>query len=83
MTPLFQVERVDPYRSTRNGTAYLPRELPKLFTRTMTALDNSGHWLDQEFVDEGRFEIARQLLQDSAMDVRQIAVSLEYADANA
>lgn len=33
--------------------------------------------------DEGRFEIARQMLQDSAMEVKQIAASLDYADASA
>jgi len=37
----------------------------------------------QELVDEGRFEIARQLLEDSAMEVRQIAAVLDYADASA
>jgi AraC-like DNA-binding protein len=34
-------------------------------------------------VDEGRFEIARQMLEDSAMEVSQIAASLDYADASA
>jgi len=37
----------------------------------------------QELLDEGRFEIARQLLRDSAMEVRQIADMLDYADASA
>jgi AraC-like DNA-binding protein len=37
----------------------------------------------QELVDEGRFEIARQMLEDSAMEVSQIAASLDYADASA
>ncbi len=37
----------------------------------------------QTLVDEGRFEIARQMLADSAMDVRQIAQALDYADASA
>ena len=37
----------------------------------------------RELVDEGRFEIARQMLGDSAMDVRQIALSLDYADPSA
>ena len=37
----------------------------------------------QTLVDEGSFEIARQLLRDSAMDVRQIAQALDYADASA
>ena len=37
----------------------------------------------RELVDESRFEIARQMLEDSAMDVRQIAGMLDYADASA
>jgi AraC-like DNA-binding protein len=37
----------------------------------------------QELVDEGRFEIARQMLEDSAMDVSQIAGMLDCADASA
>jgi len=37
----------------------------------------------RELTDEGRFEIARQMLKDSTMDVRQIASMLDYADASA
>ena len=37
----------------------------------------------QEVADEVRFEIARQLLEDTAMDIGQIAVVLDYADASA
>lgn len=37
----------------------------------------------QELVDEVRFEIARQMLENSAMDVTQIAAALAYADASA
>ncbi len=37
----------------------------------------------QELVDEGRFEIARQMLEDSRMEVSQIAMALDYADASA
>lgn len=37
----------------------------------------------RKLVDEGRFEIARQMLEDSAMDVAAIAYSLDYADASA
>ena len=37
----------------------------------------------QELVDEGRFEIARQMLEDSSMDVTRIAELLDYADASA
>jgi AraC-like DNA-binding protein len=37
----------------------------------------------RELADEGRFEIARQMLLDSAMEVSQIAALLDYADASA
>ncbi|MGB5425571.1 MAG: helix-turn-helix domain-containing protein [Gammaproteobacteria bacterium] len=37
----------------------------------------------QELLDEGRFEIARQLLEDTRLEVSQIAVTLDYADARA
>jgi AraC-like DNA-binding protein len=37
----------------------------------------------QKLVDEGRFEIARQMLEDSATEVAQIAGLLDYADASA
>jgi AraC-like DNA-binding protein len=37
----------------------------------------------QELVDEGRFEIARQMLEDSRKEVSEIAMALNYADASA
>ena len=37
----------------------------------------------QELLDEGRFEIARQMLKDTRMEVSQIAMTLDYADASA
>jgi len=37
----------------------------------------------QELLDEGRFEIARQMLEDTRMEVHQIAETLDYADASA
>lgn len=37
----------------------------------------------QELLDEGRFEIARQMLEDTRMEVNQIAMTLDYADASA
>jgi AraC-like DNA-binding protein len=37
----------------------------------------------QKLLDEGRFEIARQMLEDSAIPVTQIAASLDYADPSA
>ena len=37
----------------------------------------------QQLLDQSRFEIARQLLDDTAMDIRHIAAVLDYADASA
>jgi AraC-like DNA-binding protein len=37
----------------------------------------------QKLLDEGRFEIAKQMLEGSRMEVNQIAASLDYADASA
>lgn len=37
----------------------------------------------QELLDEGRFEIARQMLEDTRMEVSQITMTLDYADASA
>jgi len=37
----------------------------------------------QELADEIRLEIARQMLEDSTMEVIQIALLLDYADASA
>lgn len=37
----------------------------------------------QELVDEGRFEIARQMLENTSLDVRQIAEALAYTRASA
>ena len=37
----------------------------------------------QELVDQCRFEMARQMLEDSAMDVTQVATMLDYADGRA
>lgn len=37
----------------------------------------------RELLDDMRFEIARQMLKDTAMEVGQIAAALDYADASA
>ena len=37
----------------------------------------------QQLLDQGRFEIARQMLGGSAMEVIDIAALLDYADASA
>lgn len=35
----------------------------------------------QQLVDESRFEVARQMLEDSDLDIRQIALTLHYSEA--
>jgi len=54
-----------------------------MHARTLSRRLNDFDTGFQELVDEGRFEIARQMLGDSAMDVAQIATMLDYADASA
>jgi AraC-like DNA-binding protein len=49
----------------------------RTLNRRLDAFGTSYH----ELLDESRFEIARQLLGDSAMDVSEIAALLDYADA--
>lgn len=51
----------------------------RTLSRRLRALGTSFRAL----VDEARFEIARQMLEQSAMDLRQIALLLGYADASA
>ena len=54
-----------------------------MHTRTLSRrLEDFGTGF-QELVDEGRFEIARQMLEDTKLDVGQIAASLGYARASA
>jgi AraC-like DNA-binding protein len=54
-----------------------------MHSRTLNRRLNAFGTSFQELVDEGRFEIARQMLEDTGMQVREIAVSLDYADASA
>ena len=60
-----------------------PEKRPSMHSRTLSRRLNDFDTGFQELVDEGRFEIARQLLANTALDVRQIAASLDYADASA
>jgi len=54
-----------------------------IHARTMNRHLNEFGTGFQELLDECRFEIARQLLEDSAMEVVRIAAMLDYADASA
>jgi AraC-like DNA-binding protein len=51
----------------------------RTLNRRLSAFGISFH----DLVDEGRFEIARTMLENSALSVTQIAASLDYADASA
>jgi AraC-like DNA-binding protein len=52
---------------------------PRTLSRRLDAFGVSF----QALVDECRFEISRQMLEDSEMDVSEIAVVLDYADPSA
>jgi AraC-like DNA-binding protein len=68
---------------TGHGNADQVAALFSMHARTLNRrLDTFGVGF-RELVDEGRFEIARQMLEDSAMPVSQIAALLDYADASA
>jgi AraC-like DNA-binding protein len=61
-------------------------QVAALFSMHSRTLNRRLHVFGTSFrklVDEGRFEIARQMLENSAMDVGQIAELLNYADASA
>jgi AraC-like DNA-binding protein len=69
--------------ATGHGKADQVAALFSIHARTLNRrLDAFGVGF-RELVDEGRFEIARQMLEDSAMPVAQIAGMLDYADASA
>jgi len=54
-----------------------------IHSRTLNRRLNAFGTSFQMLVDEIRFEIARQMLEDSRMDINQIAMTLDYADASA
>ncbi|EIC23866.1 AraC family transcriptional regulator [Thiorhodovibrio frisius] len=61
-------------------------QVAKLFSihsRTLSRRLNARGTSFQELLDEGRFEIARQMLENTRMAVHQIAETLDYADASA
>jgi len=57
--------------------------LLSVHSRTLSRRLNAFGTSFQELVDETKFEIARQMLRDSAMEVGQIAELLDYAGASA
>jgi AraC-like DNA-binding protein len=52
---------------------------PRTLSRRLQSLGTSF----QQLVDEGRFGIARQMLEHTSLDVSEIAASLDYSDASA
>jgi len=68
---------------TGHGTADQVAALFSMHSRTLNRHLNALGTGFRQLVDESRFEIARQMLEDSAMEVSQIAAVLDYADASA
>jgi AraC-like DNA-binding protein len=54
-----------------------------MHTRTLNRRLHGSGTRFRELVDDARFEIARQMLETSAMEMTQIATMLGYADASA
>jgi len=68
---------------TGHASADQVARLFSLHSRTLNRRLNAFGTSFQQLVDEGRYEIARQMLEGSDTGVRQIAASLDYADASA
>jgi AraC-like DNA-binding protein len=68
---------------TGHGTADQVAALFSMHSRTLRRRLNDFGTSFQALADEGRFAVARQMLEDSAMGVSQITASLGYADASA
>ena len=68
---------------TDHGKADQVAALFSMHSRTLSRRLNDFGTSFRQLVDEVRFAIARQMLEDSAMDVAQIAELLDYADASA
>lgn len=58
-------------------------ELFSMHNRTLRRRLNDFGTSYQELLDEGRFEIAKRMLQDTRYEVSEIAETLDYADASA
>jgi AraC-like DNA-binding protein len=68
---------------TRHAKADQIAALLSMHSRTLARHLEACGTRFQVLVDEVRFEIARQLLEQSVMDVREVATTLGYADASA
>jgi AraC-like DNA-binding protein len=67
---------------TGHASADQVAALFSIHTRTLTRRLDAFGTSFKALVDEGRFEIARQMLLNTSLDVSQIADSLDYADAS-
>ena len=68
---------------TRHASAEQVAALFSMHPRTLARQLQACGTRFQVLVDEVRFEIARQWLEQSGMDVREVAAALDYADASA
>ena len=79
-----QVRRVlHPALLTQQASADNIAALFSIHQRTMHRRLNACSTSFQKLADESRFEITRQLLENSSMKLSQIAETLDYADASA
>jgi len=68
---------------TRHASAEEVSALFSMHSRTLNRRLREFNTSFRELVDEGRYEIARQMLENTWLDVTDIASSLGYADASA
>jgi len=68
---------------TRRARADQVAALFSMHSRTLSRRLDACGTSYQALLDESRFEIARQMLENSALEVGQIAKALDYADASA
>jgi AraC-like DNA-binding protein len=68
---------------TGHASAAQVAALFSMHARTLTRRLATFGTSFRALVDEGRFGIARQMLENTSLDVNQIAASLDYADASA
>ena len=68
---------------TRHAKAEEVAALFSMHSRTLSRRLEAFGTSYQALLDEGRFEIARQMLADTELEVGQIAAALDYADASA
>jgi len=68
---------------TRHARADQVAALFSMHSRTLSRRLDACGTSYQALLDESRFEIARQMLENTALEVGQIAKALDYADASA